>query len=145
MLHAPKLHGLFLEAMITHYIDLCTTSNCTPPCKWRWWNTKKKSTFPPSLSLRIPTAVSRAAFTLSTIWHRIEQIHFLVQQHRCVVLPLFKVHIYLEKPSRIILGPLKHVLHLVWSAFVKYTANRTALKVALYDFLDGPPAPWIMN
>ena len=41
----------------------------------------------------------------------------------------------------IILGPLKHVLHLVWSAFVKYTANRTALKVALYDFLDGPPAP----
>ena len=35
----------------------------------------------------------------------------------------------------------KHVLHLVWSAFVKYTANRTALKVALYDFLDGPPAP----
>ena len=42
---------------------------------------------------------------------------------------------------RIILGPPKHVLHLVWSAFVKYTANRTALKVALYDFLDGPPAP----
>ena len=25
----------------------------------------------------------------------------------------------------------KHVFHLVWSPFVKYTANRTALKVAL--------------
>ena len=42
--------------------------------------------------------------------------------------------------NKLFLGT-KHVLHLVWSAFVKYTANRTALKVALYDFLDGPPAP----
>ena len=48
---------------------------------------------------------------------------------------------FFQRACRIILGPLKHVLHLVWSAFVKYTANRTALKVALYDFLDGPPAP----
>ena len=48
---------------------------------------------------------------------------------------------FFQRACRIILGPPKHVLHLVWSAFVKYTANRTALKVALYDFLDGPPAP----
>ena len=49
--------------------------------------------------------------------------------------------VFFQRACRIILGPLKHVLHLVWSAFVKYTANRTALKVELYDFLDGPPAP----
>ena len=49
--------------------------------------------------------------------------------------------VFFQRACRIILGPPKHVLHLVWSAFVKYTANRTALKVALYDFLDGPPAP----
>ena len=48
---------------------------------------------------------------------------------------------FFQRACRIILGPPKHVLHLVWSAFVKYTANRTALKVALYDFLDGSPAP----
>ena len=48
---------------------------------------------------------------------------------------------FFQRACRIILGPPKHVLHLVWSAFVKYTANGTALKVALYDFLDGPPAP----
>ena len=50
-------------------------------------------------------------------------------------------NVFFQRACRIILGPPKHVLHLVWSAFVKYTANRTALKVALYDFLDGPPAP----
>ena len=38
-------------------------------------------------------------------------------------------------------GPPKHVLHLVWSVLGIYTAIKTALKVALYDFLDGPPAP----
>ena len=54
---------------------------------------------------------------------------------------LFWKSIFFQRACRIILGPPKHVLHLVWSAFVKYTANRTALKVALYDFLDGPPAP----
>ena len=54
---------------------------------------------------------------------------------------LFWKKYFFQRACRIILGPLKHVLHLVWSAFVKYTANRTALKVALYDFLDGPPAP----
>merc|ERR1712055_598418 len=49
--------------------------------------------------------------------------------------------VFFQRACRIILGPPKNVLHLVWSAFVKYTANRTASKVALYDFLDGPPAP----
>ena len=48
----------------------------------------------------------------------------------------FKNYIY-----RIILGPPKHVLHLVWSVLGISTAIKTALKVALYDFFDGPPAP----
>ena len=38
-------------------------------------------------------------------------------------------------------GPPKHGLHLVWSVLGISTAIKTALKVALYDFLDGPPAP----
>ena len=38
-------------------------------------------------------------------------------------------------------GPQKHVLHLVWSVFGISTAIKTALKVALYDFFDGPLAP----
>ena len=48
---------------------------------------------------------------------------------------------FLQKPYRIILGPPKHVLHLVWSVLGISTAIKTALKVALYDFFDGPPAP----
>ena len=35
-----------------------------------------------------------------------------------------------QRVSRIILGPSKHVLHLVWSAYFISTAVRTALKVA---------------
>ena len=38
-------------------------------------------------------------------------------------------------------GPPKHVLHLVWSVLGIYTAIKTASKVALYDFFDGPLAP----
>ena len=38
-------------------------------------------------------------------------------------------------------GPPKHVLHLVWSVLSIYTAIKTALKVALYDFFDGALAP----
>ena len=45
------------------------------------------------------------------------------------------------KPYRIILGPPKHVLHSVWSALGISIAIKTALKVALYDFFDGPLAP----
>ena len=37
-------------------------------------------------------------------------------------------------------GPPKHVLHLVWSVLGIYTAIKTASKVALYDFFDGPLA-----
>ena len=48
---------------------------------------------------------------------------------------------FFQKPYRIILGPPKHVLHLVWSVLGIYTAIITALKVAFYDFFDGPPAP----
>ena len=48
---------------------------------------------------------------------------------------------FLQKTYRIILGPQKHVLHLVWSVLGISTAIKTALKVALYDFFDGPPAP----
>ena len=38
-------------------------------------------------------------------------------------------------------GPTKHVLHLVWSVLGICTDIKTALKVALYDFFDGPLAP----
>ena len=37
---------------------------------------------------------------------------------------------FLQKPYRIILGPPKHVLHLVWSVLGISTAIKTALKVA---------------
>ena len=45
------------------------------------------------------------------------------------------------KTYRIIPGPQKHFLHLVCSVLGMYTAIETALKVALYDFFDGPLAP----
>ena len=38
--------------------------------------------------------------------------------------------VFFQKPYRIILGPPKHVLHLVWSVLGIYTAIITALKVA---------------
>ena len=51
--------------------------------------------------------------------------------------------ILFQKPYRIILGPQKHVLHLVCSVLGISTAIKTALKVALYDFFDGSLAPLI--
>ena len=48
---------------------------------------------------------------------------------------------FLQKLYRIILGPPKHVLHLVCSVLGVFTAIKTTLKVALYDFFDGPTAP----
>ena len=38
--------------------------------------------------------------------------------------------VFFQRACRIILVPPKHVLHLVWSPYVIYTAIRTALKVA---------------
>ena len=52
-----------------------------------------------------------------------------------------KCFFFLQKPYRIILGPPKHVLHLVCIVFGLSTTIKTALKVAFYDFFDGPPAP----
>ena len=49
--------------------------------------------------------------------------------------------VFFQRACRIILGLPKHILHLVWSPFVKYRAIKTVLKVALYDFYDGVPAP----
>ena len=46
-----------------------------------------------------------------------------------------------QRVSRIILGPPKHVLHLVWSAFVISTAIRTALKVAQVARILGKRRP----
>ena len=37
--------------------------------------------------------------------------------------------------------PPKHVFHWVWSDGGICTATKTALKVALYEFFDGPLAP----
>ena len=42
----------------------------------------------------------------------------------------FLKKVFFQKPYRIILGPPKHVLHLVWSVLGIYTAIKTALKVA---------------
>ena len=53
----------------------------------------------------------------------------------------FEFFLSLQKPYRIILGPPKHVLHLVWGVLGISTAIKTALKVALYDFFDGLLAP----
>ena len=54
---------------------------------------------------------------------------------------LQEVFFSLRKPYRVILGPPKHVLHLVWSVLGISTAIKTALKVALYDCFDGPLPP----
>ena len=48
------------------------------------------------------------------------------------------ISVFFQKTYRIILGPPKHVLHLVWSVLGISTAIKTALKVALFDFFDGP-------
>ena len=50
--------------------------------------------------------------------------------------------VFFQLACRIILGPPKHVLHLVWSVLGISTAIKTALKVALDDFFDGPPTPF---
>ena len=36
---------------------------------------------------------------------------------------------FFQRACRIVLGPPKHALHMVWDAFVIYTAMRTALTV----------------
>ena len=43
---------------------------------------------------------------------------------------LFLKVLFFQRACRVILVPPKHVLHLVWSPYVIYTAIRTALKVA---------------
>merc|ERR1712198_551504 len=50
-----------------------------------------------------------------------------------------------QRVSRIILGPPKHVLHLVWSAFFISTAVRTALKVARTPQILGERRPVSKN
>ena len=42
---------------------------------------------------------------------------------------VFLKKVFFQKPYRIILGPPKHVLHLVWSVLGICTAIKTALKV----------------
>ena len=51
---------------------------------------------------------------------------------------------FLKWACKTILGPLKHVLHLVWSVYVTSKAIKTALKVELLRFfftLDA--SPWL--
>ena len=50
-----------------------------------------------------------------------------------------------QRVSRIILGPPKHVLHLVWSAYFISTAVRTALKVARTPQILGERRPVSKN
>ena len=49
--------------------------------------------------------------------------------------------VFFQRACRIILGPPKHVLHLVWSPFVIYTAIRTALKEAWEARILGKKGP----
>ena len=49
--------------------------------------------------------------------------------------------VFFQRACRIILGPPKHVLHLVCSVLGISTAIKIALKGALYDCFDGPLAP----
>ena len=51
------------------------------------------------------------------------------------------VFFFSSKTYKIIIGPQKHVLHLVWSVLGISTAIKTTSKVALYDFFDDPLAP----
>ena len=46
---------------------------------------------------------------------------------------------------RIILGPPKHVLHLVWSCLDTYLALKTTLKVSLYSYLNQANSGQIMT
>ena len=50
-----------------------------------------------------------------------------------------------QRVSRIILGPQKHVVHLVWSAYFISTAVRTALKVARTPQILGERRPVSKN
>ena len=50
-----------------------------------------------------------------------------------------------QRVFRIILGPPKHVLHLVWSAYFISTAVRTALKVARTPQILGERRPVSKN
>ena len=48
---------------------------------------------------------------------------------------------FFQWACRIIVGPPKHVLHLVWSAYVFFTAIGTALKIALGSQIMGKRRP----
>ena len=53
----------------------------------------------------------------------------------------FSKPVLFQRAFRVILGPPKHVLHLVWSAYIISTAIRTALKVARRSRILGKRRP----
>ena len=52
---------------------------------------------------------------------------------------------FFQWACRIILGPPKHVLHLVWSCLDTYLALKTTLKVSLYSYLNPANSGQIMT
>ena len=51
-------------------------------------------------------------------------------------LNLYFGKVFFQLACRIILGPPKHVLHLVWSCLDTYLALKTTLKVSLNSYLN---------
>ena len=60
-------------------------------------------------------------------------------------LNLYFGKVFFQLACRIILGPPKHVLHLVWSCLDTYLALKTTLKVSLYSYLNPSNSGQIMN
>ena len=56
-----------------------------------------------------------------------------------------KIRKKFQLACRIILGPPKHVLHLVWSCLDTYLALKTTLKVSLYSYLNPANSGQIMT
>ena len=60
-------------------------------------------------------------------------------------LNLYFGKVFFQLACRIILGPPKHVLHLVWSCLDTYLALKTTLKVSLYSYLNPSNSGQIMT
>ena len=89
--------------------------------KCRFWRPEKRTTLPVQGRVPKKKSVFLMVFCQTGGWGSAR----VVKKPYC-----FFEKVFFQRACRIILGPPKHVLHLVWSAFVIYTAIRTALKVA---------------
>merc|ERR1712055_339418 len=98
--------------------------------------------------MREPHAITRSSFIREGLKKKIRKKYGLLPNRgaggsaRVVKKPncFFEKSIF-QRVSRIVLGPPKHVLHLVWSAYFISTAVRTALKVARRPQILGERRP----